>query len=167
MLYLKKHECDLCLNGPMILAETTFDTLATQAFTTDLLPYGCRLTLHTPTTCKHDGAYDVFPNLNRAFYGLDNKWNAFSEELRLEQEGLEAVLGNACRIGKYELRSALFSLEGSRINGYEGMIQLNFRGNEMTKRIIMLLLMWASFIGIGIKTALGMGGCSCEFLYKE
>ena len=166
-LYIKRHECDLYLSDPTLLAETTFDTLAAQAFTTDRLPYGCRLMLHTPTTCKHDGAYDVFPDLNRIFYGLDNKWNIFSEELRLEQEGLETVLGNACRIGKYELRSALFSLEGSRINGYEGMIQLSFRGNEMTRRIVMLLLMWASFTGIGIKTALGMGGCSCEFLYKE
>ena len=166
-LYIKKHECDLCLSGPTILDETTFDKLAAQAFTTECLPYGCRLTLHTPTTCKHDGSYDVFPDLSRIFYGLNNKWNAFSEDLRLEQEGLETILGNACKIGKYELRSALFSLEGARVGGYEGMMQLYFRGNEMTRRIVMLLLMWASFTGIGIKTALGMGGCSCGFLYKE
>ena len=54
-LYIKKHECDLYLSDPTFLAETTFDTLAAQAFTTDRLPYGCRLMLHTPTTCKHDG----------------------------------------------------------------------------------------------------------------
>ena len=75
-------------------------------------------------------------------------------------------MADSCFVSNYKLQTQMFSLENSNIKGFRGSIQLKFRANEMVRRIMGLLIAYGQFAGLGIKTALGMGGLNTECFYN-
>ena len=59
--------------------------------------------------------------------------------------------------GRYNIRSALFPLEGVRIPAYEGFIVIKVKGPQALVNLANVLLRYAEYSGIGIKAAIGMG----------
>lgn len=144
----------------------TYEAMADKVFQGDKAPWGVRISFSTPASFKRDEEYMLFPDTKLIMNSLLNRWRSFAPIL-LEEENLAETLANCCSISKYELRSQKFYLEGRGITGFVGCVQLGFRGNEMVRRIMGLLMLLAPYSGIGIKTALGMGAVSTELMYRE
>ena len=82
--------------------------------------------------------------------------------MRIDAADLGRQLAENCRVVSYRLESRPFSVEGQKIDGFTGSLRLRFTGNDMTRRLMGLLLSLAPFSGVGIKTALGMGATEAE-----
>ena len=112
----------------------------------------------TPTTHKSQGKTVLFPSVELISNSLRNKLCEVDETISLPDDHLQ-LFTKATRIHQYDLKSALFGLEGSWIMGYTGQITLRITGPEHMIRFGNMLLGLAPWFGIGIKTTLGMGGC--------
>ena len=121
-----------------------------------------RLKLLTPTSFKSGGEYMLFPTTKHIMESLINRWNAFSPVFSIGDASEISQFIGSTRISKYHLKSTSFSLEGTRIPSFWGDLTLETEGPEIRRRILQLLIDYGQFSGIGIKTALGMGGYTLE-----
>ncbi|MDR1733811.1 MAG: CRISPR system precrRNA processing endoribonuclease RAMP protein Cas6 [Oscillospiraceae bacterium] len=112
----------------------------------------------TPCAFKSGGAYENFPTPFHILQSLALTWDAVAQSYRLgDVETLHDLAEHAC-FSRYNLRSAGYKLKGTAIPAFLGELTLSLRGPEPLLRIVNLLCALAPFSGIGIKTALGMGG---------
>lgn len=140
----------------------SYKDLLDNVFLSEAVPRQWDLYFITTTSFKRDGRYVIMPELDLIFQSLISRWNnGFNDEL-IDAPGLNQDLSNVCRITKYNLQSNVFSVDGSNIYGFKGMMRLRLLGNDMENRLMALLLRFANFSGIGVKTALGMGLISCR-----
>ncbi|GHV44927.1 hypothetical protein FACS1894204_02900 [Synergistales bacterium] len=112
----------------------------------------------TPTAFKSGGEYVIMPSVELIFQSLLAKWNAFSEHNQLDASDVLADICAHTRIVNYSLRSVGYTLKGVTIPAFAGYIKLSVRGPDMLVRLVNLLVAFGSLSGVGIKTALGMGG---------
>jgi CRISPR-associated endoribonuclease Cas6 len=111
-----------------------------------------------PTAFKSDGEYVIMPSIELIFQSLLAKWNACAAYNRLDDpEVLQDICAHT-RIVNYSLRTTGFALKGVVIPAFTGSLKLSVRGPDMLAKLVNLLTAFGSFSGIGIKTALGMGG---------
>jgi len=116
----------------------------------------------TPCTHKSQGKYVLYPQVDLIFQSLMNHYAPFSETITVDDmEVLKHITENSM-ITNYYLRSHRFFVEENKILSYTGKIQITSFGPEPLLRYISLLLSLAEYTGIGIKTALGMGGCRID-----
>lgn len=166
-IYLKQKSADVALKNMTIKEQTSFENIADTVFAQPQPVHKGELHFLTTTSCKHDNQYDILPSFARLWNSLLLRWNTYAEHISLQQEGLAYTLEKACRMTQYQLRSQSYSLEGTRVFGYGGTMQFTCIGNAMTSRLIGMLLYLAPFSGIGIKTALGMGGVETMIHYRK
>ena len=69
---------------------------------------------------------------------------------------LETLISSS-NISRYELKSTLFSLEGTKIPAFIGKMTLKINGSQTLCSFVNMLFTFAEYSGIGIKTGLGMG----------
>lgn len=118
-----------------------------------------RLEIEFMTPCSHksNGQYCIFPSEDRMIKSLVQKWNAYSQEYKIEDaEAVEQIIEHL-RITQYKLSSTSFHLEGLKIPAFAGKISLSVKGPEPLVRLANMLLSFSEYSGIGMKTALGMG----------
>lgn len=118
------------------------------------------LTFRTPAAFKSQGRYVSLPTERLIVQSLLKKWNGSVPECPIEDEdggGMDA-LANGLRFRGFRLRDAAYSLKGKRIPGFAGSLTLENRLDGFHRQIADALLIFSGFAGIGIKTALGMGG---------
>lgn len=156
-MYVKHRQAMLTLGKPLHVVQQTYEQLADQIFQPPHSPRGVDITFLTPTSFKHDNAYDMLPNIARYYGSLLAKWNEFATTISLAQEGLHEELAAHCRVTKLHIDSQPFGLEGIRVTGIVGTMRLQFWGNDMMRRLQGLLWAFAPFSGLGIKNAIGMG----------
>ena len=98
------------------------------------------------------------PDVRYIFQSLMNKYSASSDELEMyDEETLEQLAGNSS-IVRYRLQSVFFPLEGVKIPSFKGELTMRVGGSETMARYARLLAGFGEYSGIGIKTAMGMGG---------
>lgn len=139
----------------------------TQHIMLEEAPDSIRLFFRTPTTHKSQGEYVLFPSVNLIVGSLQKKCaqadpNSVLGDLLFGQQVIEN-----CRISRYRLETKYFGLEGTRIPGYTGFVDLRLKGDPMLRKLMLALFGLAEFAGVGIKTALGMGGCRVINIKKE
>lgn len=161
-LFLKQKGYAVKLGEPRIVQETDYDALADEIFPKRDAPRGARIEFLTTTGFRQNGAYVIWPETALFFQSLQNRWNAFSPRMKIDAADLGRQLAENCRVSSYRLESRPFSVEGQKIDGFMGSLRLRFTGNDMTRRLMGLLLSLAPFSGVGIKTALGMGATETE-----
>ena len=62
-------------------------------------------------------------------------------------------------IDEYYLRTRYFFLENIRVRGFVGNLKIKIKGkDEMLYQLLNFLLKVSEYTGLGVKTALGMGG---------
>ena len=116
----------------------------------------------TPCNHKQDGEYSLFPSPKLIVNSLNKRYGAFVKDISLDDpEAMEQIAAHL-RIVRYNLRSAVYYLENTKITGYLGKITLVITGPEQLARVAGALLSFAEYSGLGIKTALGMGGVSVK-----
>lgn len=155
--YVKQKNLEIELSNVAVERKFSYQELMDRAFMTDELLRGGRLDFITPAGFKRDGYYVSLPEMYLMFQSLLQRWNSFHPEAAILSDGLEKELGTMCHIGKYELKSRKFSVNSGIVYGFCGNMDIRFSGQDMARRIMGLLMSYAPFAGIGIKTALGMG----------
>lgn len=113
----------------------------------------------SPCTHKREGEYVLFPTPELIVNGLYRRLGAFSEVLSVNDTQAMKELAQAMRIIRYDLHSVPFFLEGARVNAYQGQLTILIRGSAQLARLGGIILSFAQYAGVGVKTSLGMGGC--------
>lgn len=159
------------MNTQMTIEEIETESLSPAAF---MKPFflaeepcpGLYLTFCTPTTHKSQRQYAIFPSVELIAKNLASRFCTMAPDFALsDPEALEQVIAHT-RISRYRLETARYSLEGAWLTGYTGRLELRFEGPDPLKRLAGILFSFAPWSGVGIKTALGMGGCQAEVLKK-
>lgn len=118
-------------------------------------PKFCHLTLVTPMAFKVRGSYDSLPDSQRILMGLTRQWNATFPDFPIQEKDIPDAARDL-RVRKLQLHSTEYPLKGAVIPGTVGTLTLQ---PPQTGTIpVHGLLSFSAFAGIGIKTALGMGG---------
>lgn len=115
--------------------------------------------LKSLTSFKQRGRYNIVPNLRLMYQSLMMKYSAVVDSDMFDEETLEQLEDNSL-ISKYNLRSGLFPMEGQKIPGYMGTLNIQLFGPETLRRYVKMLMQFGEFSGMGIKTGMGMGAIS-------
>lgn len=122
----------------------------------------CRIYLKSTTSFKQNNRYVIFPDERLILQSLVNNWNAFNPDFLLEDEDAFDLLLKGTRIKSYQLRSSTYPLKKTVIPGFSGWVDLSTRLSVPIKKIFDLLMRYANYSGLGVKTTLGMGGVITE-----
>lgn len=132
--------------------------MAEEHYLTRPLERRWRITFVTPAAFKSEGGYCILPAPRLIYQNLINRWNQFAPGLSLDGENLCDQLTAHTAVKSYSLRSRPFHLEGVAVPSFGGWLELALGGPEALARLGVLLLHYACWAGVGIKTAMGMGG---------
>lgn len=119
-----------------------------------------RLEVCTAAAFKSRGQYLNLPTPRLILQSLMKKWNGCFPDCPIVDEdgqGMEAMAGGLT-IREFRLRDAAYSLKGRLIPGFRGTLTLENRLTGFHRELADALLEFSGFSGVGIKTALGMGG---------
>ena len=123
-------------------------------------PFPRRTTLRllSPAAFRQNGSYVIVPQERLILQSLWMKWNvAFPDYLLADEDAFQMMLGGL-RLTDYDLRTRRYPLKGAFVPGFQGTVTLESRMPEPLFQIWNLLLHFSAFSGVGVKTALGMGG---------
>lgn len=154
---------ELKLNtGTVSLRCTEKTQFSTEAFVASALsaPVSNRCTLRLPVTAsfKQNGRYVLLPQEHLILQSLLNKWNAFCPEIPLDDPDAVRMLENGILISDYSLRSGRYPLKDQKIPGFYGSLTMYAALPAPLMEIWNILCHFSEYSGVGIKTALGMGG---------
>ncbi len=159
--------CTVKIARRNLLQELSYEELADRIFLDEKKITGAEIHYLTTTGFKRNGYYVIMPEPFLLLQSLLMKWNTFTSYSKMEEEHLAENLASHCYLTKYRLQSQIFSVEHRNIQGFGGYQRFGFNGSDMVVRLLGVLFSFAPFAGIGIKTALGMGGATTELYTKE
>jgi CRISPR-associated endoribonuclease Cas6 len=113
----------------------------------------------SPCAFKSAGEYVFMPTKELIVQSCVNRWNMVANSSRVDDPDAIADLTARCRITRYRLQSASYDVKRVKIPGFVGSATISVRGPEPLVRLFRLLIAFGGAAGVGIKTALGMGGC--------
>lgn len=117
-----------------------------------------RIDFLSPTSFKRDGRYHFYPDIELVYRSLMQKFDASSNEVSMFSfETLEELTSSTEIIG-YNLKTVKYNLEGVKIPSFMGNVTLKIHGPQTMANFARLLFKFGEYSGIGIKTAIGMGG---------
>lgn len=116
----------------------------------------------TPTAFRQAGRYVIFPQERLLVQSLVLRWNYLFPEYALADEDAIRFLIEGLHIVDYSLRSTRYSLKKNKIPSFYGKVILESKLSLPLQELWQTLLAFAPYSGIGIKTALGMGGVSIQ-----
>ena len=121
----------------------------------------------TPTAFKTNEEYYYFPSIKLIFNSIINRYNLFSNEFTFEGvELIDDIVENFI-ISDYNIKTKRFYLENVKIKGFIGRITIKLGGPSQFVNIGNMLLKYAEYTGIGIKTSMGMGGMQIKQSVKR
>lgn len=121
-----------------------------------------RLSFISPTAFKSNGRYVFMPSLEFIYGSIMRKFDATSDNVCLFDEDTLEQICKESYIQDYRLRSTRFSVDGAKVQSFVGNIVINIKHNRTMAAFINMLLTFAEYSGIGIKTSLGMGAVKFE-----
>ena len=163
-LWLTQKQCEVRLQPMEMKQAISFEELSKEAVQAELAPIGAEWQFMNVVSFKQNGRYVILPDMRLIYQSLLQRWNTFSDSVKVEDDGLIDQLTSHCRLTKYQLQSRVFSVNGSTIYGCHGWQRIGFFGYDMLKRLQGMLTAFAPFAGVGVKTALGMGAVNTEIL---
>lgn len=120
----------------------------------------------TPTAFKSRKAYVFMPTSRLLFQNLLMHYEqVYGKGSDIEEETLSYIEQHA-KIVSYNLRSHYFANaagKNKRIPAFIGSASFRFDGSPAMAGLARMLLKFSEYAGIGIKTAMGMGGVKCTF----
>lgn len=116
----------------------------------------------TPTAFRSEERYQIFPQLPWIYQSLINRWNRFADQVSLVEDNLPGLLAKHSFISRYKLETRYFPLEKVSIPAFRGSLSIRISAPSPMVSLFNMLLDYAFFAGLGIKTSLGMGGVKVE-----
>lgn len=115
------------------------------------------IAFQTPTAFKSNGKYVFYPDLRLIFNSLMRRYQVIDPNMSMQDEETLEQLTESCEIVRYRLHTIPFPLEGVHITGFQGSVCIRMKGTDTMARFVKLLFRIGEYIGVGIKTSLGMG----------
>lgn len=112
----------------------------------------------TPCTFRTEGNYAIFPSVRLIMRHLAARWSDYFRQYNLQDDDALNLLCQGVYISGYRLKSAGYRLKEQHIPGFVGELNLATRLSAPMSDVFRMLMAFAPYSGIGIKTALGMGG---------
>ena len=138
-----------------------------EIFTNGADAWGIGLSFVTPTCFRSNGRYVFMPELSFILQSAMRKYDAVMEGEQLyDHETLDDLCGGTA-IQSFSLKSRLISLEGVRIPGFTGRMTLRCPRSRTMTGFLSMLMTFAGFPGIGIKTGMGMGAVRTEICPRK
>ena len=152
------------LNETLTVEAVTHEVTPLQAFTRDffLKEASCerlRITFCTATTHHVAGSHALYPTVELIARSIQQRLCTVQPDSVLADDEVVGQIIERTRIVRYKLQSASYALEGTRLYGYTGYVELHVKGPDPLLRLAELLFSFAPWCGVGVKAALGMGGC--------
>lgn len=145
---------------------TLKETELMNAFYDGQSPKSIQIRFLTPTAFKKNGLYQTLPEPRLIFQNLMSKYSVISGQTDMIDEDALEELAAKTFLSRFRIRSVVFPLENTKISGCTGDVTLGFRGSDTMKRYANVLLRFATFAGIGIKTGMGMGAVEITEAYQ-
>ncbi|MEE0261222.1 MULTISPECIES: CRISPR-associated endoribonuclease Cas6 [Ligilactobacillus] len=121
----------------------------------------------TPTSFKSNGENIFLPNMHYIFQNLMSRYSEVFEGTPLvEKELLKEVCKNT-KIVSYKVQSSYYPIHRVYIPGFIGKIKIRCTGAQTLANYIGMLLRFAEYSGIGVKTTMGMGAVKVRKVYKN
>ncbi|MDD3840834.1 MAG: CRISPR system precrRNA processing endoribonuclease RAMP protein Cas6 [Clostridia bacterium] len=121
-----------------------------------------KIYFRTPCSFKAGGEYQIIPSVLLMYTNLINRFNEYADTITLKDESVVNHLIEHTKIRDYKLRSFKFPMGKGYVKSFIGELVLNISGPETLASLANLIFEFANYSGIGIKTALGMGGVAVE-----
>ncbi len=115
------------------------------------------LTFRTTTSFKTNGRYALFPSERLIVQSAMQKWSRAFPEYALEDEDAFMMLCGGLSIERYALQSSRYPLKQGSVSGFYGTLALRSRLPAPMLEIWKALYCALPYLGLGIKTTLGMG----------
>lgn len=112
----------------------------------------------TPVSFKSRELYINMPDSRLIYQSLMNKYSTAAEGMDMYDIKTLEQLTESSRIVSYKLRSTVFPLEGVKIPSFLGEMRIKVTGTSTMAKYARLLARFGEYSGVGIKTAIGMGG---------
>lgn len=155
------HSGSVAITGKELSGKTDFKDLILRG--RELNASRAELCFVTAAAFKQNGSYVIFPQERLILQSLINRWNSFCPEYPLSDEDAFAMLASGLCISDYSLHSVRYNLKNVYIPAFVGRVTLTARLPAPLLELWNALLCWVPYSGIGIKTALGMGGTDVRF----
>ena len=118
-----------------------------------------RLRFCTPTAFKSRGQYQSLPTTRLMVHSLLKKWNGCLDCPIEDEDGQGAeMLAAGLAISRFCLESRGYPLKRTVIPGFVGELTLENHLDGFPRQLADALIAFSAYAGVGIKTALGMGG---------
>lgn len=116
------------------------------------------LELLTPTSFKQEGRYVIYPQESLILQSLVARWGMCFPDMPLDDtDAVQAIL-RGLHIVDYRLQTLRHPLKQARIPSFVGRVVLEARLPAPLMEVFRTLYCFAPYSGLGMKTALGMGG---------
>lgn len=114
--------------------------------------------LATPTAFKQKERYAIFPQESLILQSLVAKWElCFPDTPINDPDAMQAILQRV-HIVDYRLQTLRYPLKQIQIPSFIGRVVLEMRLPAPLTEVFKTLYCFAPYAGLGVKTALGMGG---------
>lgn len=110
----------------------------------------------TPAMYKLHSIPCSFPDLPRLFHSVIVKMNTF-ENINISEEQFRQALAEI-RVIEWQLNNSQYRVTGRIQPGLNGYANLVLPQNEVMREILSKVFCYATFCGVGARTAMGMGG---------
>ena len=134
---LRDSELILNLSDPFLENETSFESLLRESSNT-MQHTRNRIEFVSPTGFKSDEQYVLYPTSDLILKSLITKWNAVCTDYVIDDAELVKM--------------------NQHIRAFSGSVSMRAKLAAPLERIYTMLLRFGEYSGVGIKTALGMGG---------
>lgn len=116
----------------------------------------CRIGFVTPAMYKSKGKMVCKPDLEKYFYSVVLKYNAFEDDAIDFSLFSDAL--SECEYQSYSFQSNTYHVSGLKIRGMTGYCDLKMPGDFQKRELLLRVFQYASYSGVGGKTGMGMGG---------
>lgn len=154
---LRDSELILNLSDPFLENETSFESLLRESSNT-MQHTRNRIEFVSPTGFKSDEQYVLYPTSDLILKSLITKWNAVCTDYVIDDAELVKMLLSSVSISGYKLSSYDYRMKNQHIRAFSGSVSMRAKLSAPLERIYTMLLRFGEYSGVGIKTALGMGG---------
>jgi CRISPR-associated endoribonuclease Cas6 len=156
LIYIKNRESELNISNYSVY-KTSFDDLFTDNYLGEKRSRYLTMEFITPTAFKSNEKYVFMPDIALIMKSIISKYDTLSTTTDIMDDNLLDKIVEDVSIAEYRIRSRYFYLEKTRIPGFVGRLKLKINGSQNMVNMIHMLVDFAQYSGIGIKTALGMG----------
>lgn len=111
----------------------------------------------TPLAFKSNGTYYNLPDIRLFFQSIMKKYNAIFENTEHIDLDLLDEICSKVNLVNFRINSRRFYIHKAYINGFCGRLVFYCKGAETLSNYVAMLLRFAEFSSVGVKTSLGMG----------